>query len=77
MTDEGAFDELRDTLCYQLACKCQHCGIELDLSDLDRLRERDAVAWSRLAAERALEQGWQPVPHEIGVVCPACGARRN
>jgi hypothetical protein len=77
MSDEGAFDELRDTLWYQLACRCHACGVELDLSEFDRLQERDAVAWSRVAAERASEQGWQPLAGEIGVICPACAARQN
>ena len=75
--DEAAFDEIRDTLWYQLGCKCQRCGTELDLLEFEPLRQRDAMAWSRVAAERAVEQGWLPVPGEIGVLCPACSAQRN
>jgi hypothetical protein len=77
MSDDAAFDEIRDTLWYQLACRCHHCGTELDLSDLERVRDRDAMAWSRVATERAVEQGWQPVQGEIGVICPACAVRKN
>jgi hypothetical protein len=77
MTDDAAFTEIRDTLWYQLECRCRQCGVEFDLSEVERLKERDAMAWSRVAAERAAEQGWQPVPQEIGVVCPACAARQN
>lgn len=77
MSDDAAFSDLRDTLWYQLDCRCQLCGIELDLAKVDVLKERDALAWSSVAVERASEQGWQPVTGEIGVVCPACKARRN
>lgn len=77
MSDDAAFAELSDSLWYQLECRCGQCGAELDLSEIDRLKERDAVAWSRVAAERATELGWQPVVGEIGVVCPACTVRQN
>jgi hypothetical protein len=77
MTDQEAFDELRDSIWYELACRCRECGDELELEDLERLRDRDAMAWSRIAAERAIEDGWRPEPGVIGVVCPQCLRRRN
>jgi hypothetical protein len=76
MTDDAAFADIRDTLWYQLQCRCQQCGEELDLSEIDRLKERDAMTWSRVAAERASELGWQPLPREIGVLCPPCAAQK-
>jgi hypothetical protein len=77
MDDDAAFNEIRDTLWYLLACRCAACGDELDLSDLERVKDRDAMAWSRVAAERAVEAAWRPVPGEIAVICPACQARQN
>ena len=77
MASDSAFDELRDSLWYQLECRCRQCGVNLDLSEIDRLKERDAMAWSRVAAERASEHGWQPIAGEIAVACPACTARQN
>jgi hypothetical protein len=75
--DDPTFTELRDNLWYQLACRCEYCGAELDLSDIERVKQRDAQAWSRVAAERAIEAGWLPVPNMIAVVCPACRAQQN
>jgi len=77
MTDDAAFAEIRDSLWYQLECRCGQCGVELDLSEIDRLKERDAMAWSRVAAERVSELGWLPIAGEIGVICPTCSARQN
>ena len=77
MSDNPRFDELRDTLWYQLACRCEYCGAELDLSEIERVKHRDAMAWSRVAAERAFEEGWLPIAGQIAVMCPACNARQN
>jgi len=76
VSDDAVFDEIRDTLWYALACRCGRCGTELELADIERIKDRDPMAWSRVAAQRAVEQGWQPVAGEIGVMCPACAGRK-
>jgi hypothetical protein len=75
--DDPTFSELRDNLWYLLACRCEYCGQELDLTDIERIKERDVVAWSRVAAERALAQGWLPVPGAIAAICAGCRVKQN
>jgi hypothetical protein len=72
MSQSASFDDMRDTLWYLLACQCHKCGAELDLSQWERLRTRDAFAWSRFAADRAIELGWNLLPNAIAVVCHDC-----
>lgn len=72
MSSEQEFNDLCDAIWYLLACKCDRCSAELDLSDWERLKHRDAIAWSRLAAKRAHELGWVCEKNAIAVVCPDC-----
>jgi hypothetical protein len=76
MNDEEIFNDFSDALWYLLKCHCQTCGVELELLDWERLKLRDPPAWARLAAKKALEQGWTASTTEIAVRCPTCSSQR-
>lgn len=72
MTDDEAYEQLCDSLWYLLRCQCEQCRDELDLHEFDKLKERDHVAWSRMAAKRALEEGWRSSTSAPVVYCQKC-----
>lgn len=77
MTPDDTFEQLRDALWYLLDCRCAQCGLELDLLEWDGLKDRNAMGWSRIAAERAMEAGWAPAREEIAVFCPTCVVKQS
>jgi hypothetical protein len=72
MSNEQELNDLCDAIWYLLACKCERCPAELDLSEWERLKHRDAHAWSRLAAKKAQELGWIAVHDSIAILCEDC-----
>ena len=75
MSSEQEFNDLCDAIWYLLACRCEKCAAELDLSEWERLKQRDMIAWSRLAAKKAQELGWQCAITGIAVVCQDCAGK--
>ena len=72
MSSEQAYADLCDAIWYLMECRCHICSAAIDTLEWDRLKDRDMVAWSRLVAEKAVEQGWTCARDGIGVVCAQC-----
>jgi hypothetical protein len=72
MDSEHIYNDLSDALWYLLECRCEQCGTELELLDWERLKQRDPPTWAKLAAEKALEQGWTASTSAIALRCPSC-----
>jgi hypothetical protein len=77
MASEQEFADMCDAIWYLMACPCQSCSAALDTFEWERLKERDMVAWSRLVAEKAIEQGWTCSTTGIGMVCPNCRLNKH